>query len=75
VGQRGFWGDQQRVTKLQEKKPVLKRLADSIPWESFRQLLDNGYVDEHKINAERKMIDPLILFKMLVFQQLLNFGN
>jgi hypothetical protein len=26
VGQRGFWDEQQRVSKLQEKKPVLKRL-------------------------------------------------
>jgi hypothetical protein len=40
VGQRGFWDDQKRVAKLQEKKPVFKRLADSIPWESFRPLLD-----------------------------------
>ena len=33
VGQRGFWDEQQRVSKLQEKKPVLKRLSESIPWE------------------------------------------
>jgi hypothetical protein len=44
VGQRGFWDEQQRVSKLQEKKPVLKRLSESIPWESFRPLLDQGYV-------------------------------
>ena len=25
VGQRGFWDDQQRVAKLQEKKPVLSK--------------------------------------------------
>jgi hypothetical protein len=36
MGQRGFWDEQQRVAKLQEKKPVLIRLAESIPWESFR---------------------------------------
>jgi hypothetical protein len=29
VGQRGFWEEQQRVSKLQEKKPVLKRLSES----------------------------------------------
>jgi transposase len=69
VGQRGFWDDQQRVAKLQEKKPVLKRLADSIPWESFRPLLDKGYAQE------RKRIDPLILFKMLVLQQLFNLSD
>ena len=31
VGLRGFWDEQQRVTKLQDKKPVLKSLANSIP--------------------------------------------
>jgi hypothetical protein len=75
VGQRGFWDEQQRVSKLQEKKPVLKRLSESIPWESFRPLLDQGYVHERKSNAGRKRIDPLILFKMLVLQQLFNISD
>ena len=75
MGQRGFWDEQQRVTKLQDKKPVLKRLADSIPWESFRPLLDKGYEHERKSNAGRKRIDPLILFKMLVLQQLFNLSD
>jgi IS5 family transposase len=75
VGQGGFWDDQQRVAKLHEKKPVLKRLADSIPWESFRPLLDKGYAQERKSNAGRKRIDPLILFKMLVLQQLFNLSD
>ena len=75
VGQRGFWDEQRRVTKLQDKKPVLKRLADSIPWESFRPLLEKGYEHERKSNAGRKRIDPLILFKMLVLQQLFNLSD
>jgi len=75
MGQRGFWDEQLRVARLQEKKPVLKRLSDSIPWESFRPLLDQGYVQERKSNAGRKRIDPLILFKMLVLQQLFNLSD
>jgi len=75
VGQRGFWDEEQRVTKLQDKKPVLKRLADSIPWESFRPILDQGYAQERKSNAGRKRIDPLILFKMLILQQLFNLSD
>jgi hypothetical protein len=74
VGQRGFWDAQQRVSKLQEKKPVLNRLSESIPWESFRPLLDQGYVLERKSNAGRKRIDPLILFKMIALQQLLTLA-
>jgi len=72
MGQRGFWDEQERVAKLQEKKPVLTRLTESIPWELFRPLLDKGYSQERKSNAGRKRIDPLILFKMLVLQQLFN---
>ena len=75
MGQRGFWDEQQRVSKLQEKKPVLKRLSESIPWESFRPLLDQGYALERKSSAGRKRIDPLILFKMLVLQQLFNISD
>jgi IS5 family transposase len=75
MGQRGFWDEQQRVAKLKEKKPVLKRLSDSIRWESFRPLLEMGYTQERKSNAGRKRIDPLILFKMLVLQQLFNLSD
>ena len=75
MGQRGFWDEQQRVAKLQEKKPVLMVLTDSIPWESFRPLLDKGYEQERKSQAGRKRIDPLILFKMLVLQQLFNLSD
>jgi gentisate 1,2-dioxygenase len=71
--ERGFWDKHQRVSKLQEKKPVPKRLPESIPWESFRPLLDQGYALERKRNAGRKRINPLILFKMLVLQQLFTF--
>ncbi len=74
MGQRGFWDEQQRVIKLRDKKPVLRRLTSSIPWESFRPLLDKGYIHERKGNAGRKRIDPLILFKMLVLQQLFNLS-
>jgi hypothetical protein len=75
MGQRGFWDEQQRVAKLREKKPVLKRLSESIPWELFRPLLDRGYTQERKSNVGRKRIDPLILFKMLVFQHLFNLSD
>jgi IS5 family transposase len=51
------------------------RLSESIPWGSFRPLLDKGYSQERKSNAERKRIDPLILFKILVLQQLFNLSD
>ena len=75
MGQRGFWDEEQRAARLHEKKPILKRLSDSIPWETFRPLLEQGYAQERKSNAGRKRIDPLILFKMLILQQLFNLSD
>lgn len=75
IGQRGFWGEQQRVAKLHEKKPVLQLLNELIPWESFRLLLDKGFSQERKSNAGRKRIEPLVFFKMLVLQQLFNLSD
>ena len=75
MGQRGFWDEQERIAKLQEKKPALRLLAETIPWESFRSLLDRGYAQERKSQAGRKRIDPLVLFKMLVLQQLFNLSD
>lgn len=43
MGQRAFWYEQQRAVKLNNKKPVLQLLFESIPGEAFRLLLDKGY--------------------------------
>ena len=51
------------------------RLSETIPWDSFRPLLEKGYTQERKSNAGRKRIDPLILFKMLILQQLFNLSD
>jgi transposase len=73
--QRGFWNEQNRVAKLQKKKPVFMRLSEAIPWDLFRSLLEKGYTQDRKSNAGRKRIDPLILFKMLILQQLFNLSD
>ena len=75
VGQGGFLDEGQRVTKLQDKKPKLKRLADSNPWEKFRPLLVQGFDQERKSNTGQERIDPLIHFKRLVLQQLFNLSD
>ena len=72
MGQRDFWDEQQRLPKPQEQKPVFTRLAEPVPWESFRILIGKVYSEERKISAGRKRIDPLVLFKMLVLQPLFN---
>ncbi len=39
---------------LKQKEPTLKRLSDSIPWESFLKTLEMGFIQERKSNAGRK---------------------
>lgn len=75
VGQRNFWDEQERAAKLQEKKPVHERLAETIPREPFRSHLDKGVEEERKSNAGRKRIEPLIPFRMLVLQNLFNLSD
>ena len=73
--QRGFWDEQNRVAILQQKKPAFRRLSEAIPWERFRSLPEQRYTQERKSNAGRQRIDPLILFKMLILQQLFNLSD
>ena len=75
MSQKDFWDEQERVSKLKNKKSVLTCLSESIPWEAFRPLLDKSYSQEEKNNADRKRVDLLILFKILVLQQLLNLSD
>ena len=46
-----------------------------MPWEAFIPLLEQDYEIERKSRAGRKRIDPLILFKMLILQQLFNLSD
>jgi len=43
AGQRGLWDKEQKVTKFQHKKPLLKLLDDTIPWIPLSLFLDQGY--------------------------------
>ena len=56
MGQKGFWDDQERVSKIKNKKTILTCLSESIPWETFRQLLEKSYSQECESNAGRKGI-------------------
>ena len=72
VGQQGFWDEAERLAKLTRKKPSLERLKAAIPWEEFRPLLERAFAKERKSPAGRKRIDVIVMFKMLVLQQLHN---
>ena len=75
VGQQGFWDEAERLAKLTRKKPSLERLKAAIPWEEFRPLLERAFAKERKSPAGRKRIDVIVMFKMLVLQQLHNLSD
>lgn len=75
MGQKEFWDEEERLKKLERKKPSLERLSTAIPWEDFRPLLESVFQQERKSPAGRKRIDVIIMFKMLVLQQLHNLSD
>ncbi len=74
MGQQGFWDIEQRHKKLEQKQDLLVRVDEIIPWQEFGSLLEQ--VEKvRKSNAGRKPIDILLLFKLLILQQLYNISD
>lgn len=73
---KGFGGNlEQRQAKLEQKKDLLVQLGEVIPWETFRPLLNQIHVKVRKSKAGRKSYDVVLMFKMLVLQQLYNISD
>lgn len=72
---KGFGRVQKRRQKLEKRKDQLRELNEIIPWEIFCSSLDRLRPQERKSNAGRKPIDFLILFKLLILQQLYNLSD
>ena len=64
--QPSFWDSQDPQEKLMQEIPMLGRLADAIPWEDFRPLLESLFEREGKRPVGRKHTDVSIMFKLLV---------
>jgi transposase, IS5 family len=75
MGQKGFWDLEQRQQQLAEKKRTLGELNRVIPWESFRAQLEQIHQKPKKSNAGRKPTDVIVMFKLLVLQQLYNISD
>jgi transposase, IS5 family len=75
MGQQGFWDLEQRQRKLNQKKDVLVTLNRMIPWETFRDLLESVREKPKKSNAGRKPLDVILLFKLMILQQLYNISD
>ncbi len=75
MGQQSFWDWENRQEKLSQKKPLLNRLNELIPWNEFRAILEPIYQKVRKSDAGRKPIDVIIMFKMLILQHLYNISD
>jgi transposase, IS5 family len=72
---KGFGRVRKRYEQLEKRKDKLSALNEIIPWEIFRSELNQLQNQERKSNAGRKPIDALILFKLLILQQLYNLSD
>ena len=75
MGQQGFWDLEKRHQQLAQKKRTLEELKRVIPWESFRAQLEQIHAKPRKSKAGRKPIDVIVMFKLLVLQQLYNISD
>jgi IS5 family transposase len=66
---------EQRYQKLKRKNSLLLKLDEIIPWSDFRPLLQPIHHKPRKTNAGRKPIDVIVMFKMLVLEQLYNISD
>ena len=73
--QPGFFDIHERTVKLTEMGDPLVALNGFIDWESFRPCLNVVYDKPRKSNAGAKPIDVLLMFKILVLQQLNNLSD
>jgi len=72
---KGFGRVKRRAEKLEATRDRLRDLTSLIPWERFREDLEQLGKGEKKSAAGRKPIDRMKLFKMLVIQQLYNLSD
>jgi IS5 family transposase len=66
---------EKRYEKLEEKKKILVMLNEMIPWDIFREILEVINIKPRRSNAGRKAIDVILMFKMLVLQNLYNLSD
>ena len=71
----GFFDIAERTTKLAQMGDPLVGLNERINWEAFRSDLARVHEKARKSNAGAKPIDVVLMFKLLVLQQLHNLSD
>ena len=71
----GFFDIDRRLESISRMGDPLERLATEIPWELFRELLEQVHEKDRKSAAGRKPLDVVLMFKVLILQSLYNLSD
>ena len=75
MGQQGFCDFSERHQKLASQKGFLVGIDELVPWEVFQPILEQVHDKPRKSKAGRKPIDVIVMFKLLVLQQMYNISD
>lgn len=71
----GFFDTELRLDQLTTFGDPLQRIKSSIDWELFRPILDRAFAIEAKGPGGRPRYDLVLMFKILILQQLYNLSD
>lgn len=71
----GFFDVENRLEVLSKQGDPLEVLNRVVPWELFRQTLEQVRIKERKSNAGRKPFDAILMFKILILQSMYNLSD
>ncbi len=75
MGLPGFFDLEERFAKLDGLGDPLAKLSGSVNWEGFRPALDAALSKPRKSNAGRREYDRVLMFRVLVLQQMYNLSD
>lgn len=75
MGQHGLFDLDERIEKLTQMGDPLVDLNERVDWEAFRTDLNKIHDKPRKSKAGAKPIDVVLMFKLLVLQQLHNLSD
>jgi transposase, IS5 family len=71
----GFFDVENRLENLSKQGDPLEVLNRVVPWDIFRETLDQVRIKERKSKAGRKPFDVILMFKILILQSMYNLSD